>query len=291
MTILVLGSAGNLGTAISEYAANKEEIKIIGWDKAEIDARDQALLSKKILELAPQVIINTVAFNDVDGCETSEESRNMAKTLNVDLVRSLALVAIEAKATLVHLSSDYVFKGDDAQGYTEEAQPDPLNIYGQTKLDGEKELISASGKGLQWYLIRTSKLFGPKGTSVGAKPSFFELMFRLSKKNSSLKVVTDEIGSFTYTRDLAAAIMKLLEEEQAFGIYHLINSGETSWYGAAEYFFKTLHKDIILEAVNSESFPRPAARPKHSLLLNTKRPVLRSWQEAVQDYCTQEKFI
>lgn len=291
MTILVLGSAGNLGTALTEYGAEREDLRLIGWDKTDIDVSDQVLLSKKIIELKPEIIINTVAFNDVDSCETSEESKSVATLLNVELVKTLADISIEIGATLVHYSSDYVFKGDSDAGYAEEDTPNPLSVYGQTKLEGEKEIISASGKGLQWYLIRTSKLFGPKGTSVGAKPSFFELMFRLSATNPSLKLVNDEIGSFTYSRDLAAATIALLDDNVPFGIYHLINGGETSWYEAAKYFFESLGKQVSLEPVPAESFPRPAKRPKHSLLLNTKRPALRSWQEAVSDYCKKETFI
>lgn len=291
MTILVLGSAGNLGTALTEYGAEREDLKLIGWDKTDIDVSDQVLLSKKIIELKPEVIINTVAFNDVDACETSEEARTLANQLNVELVATLADIALEINATLIHYSSDYVFKGDSEIGYSETDEASPLSIYGETKLDGEKEIISASGKGLQWYLIRTSKLFGPKGMSVGAKPSFFELMFRLSNTNPSLKLVNDEIGSFTYSRDLAAATIALLDDNAAFGIYHLINAGETSWHDAAKYFFETLKKEVSLEAVSAEAFPRPAKRPKHSLLLNTKRPPLRTWQEAVSDYCNKETFI
>ncbi len=291
MTILILGAAGNLGTALIEYLNGREGISVIGWDKTDIDVTDQGLLSKKIIELSPQVIINTVAYNDVDRMESDDEARELGETLNVLLVKNLTAIALEIKATLVHYSSDYVFKGDKTTSYTEEDIPEPQSAYAKSKFDGEEVFVSATGKGLQWYLIRTSKLFGPRGTSTGAKPSFFELMFRLSEKNTTIKAVNDEIGSFTYTRDLARATTALIEDESPYGIYHLVNDGEASWYEAAQYFFKKIGKDIELIPVSASEFPRPARRPKHSFLSSVKCAPMRSWQEAVDDYCLQEKFI
>ncbi len=291
MTILILGAAGNLGTALIEYLDEYEGISAIGWDKADIDVSDQGLLSKKIIELSPNVIINTVAYNDVDRMENDEAAQELGEKLNVELVKNLSAIALEIKATLIHYSSDYVFNGEKETAYTEDDAPDPQSVYAQSKFAGEEVLVSATGKGLQWYLIRTSKLFGPRGLSVGAKPSFFELMFRLSQSNNTIKAVNDEVGSFTYTRDLARATISLIEDESPYGIYHIVNDGEASWYEAAQYFFKKLGKDIELIPVNAAEFPRPARRPKHSLLASVKRSPMRSWQEAVDDYCSHETFI
>jgi dTDP-4-dehydrorhamnose reductase len=290
MTILLLGAAGNLGTAFTNCLKDKEGFTLVSWDKPDIDVTDEGLLLKKISDIRPDVIINSVAYNDVDACESKEEAADLARQLNVELVANLARAAVEVDARLVHFSSDYVFNGDSEQGYAEDDEPSPQSVYAQSKRDGETELISLTGKGLRWYLVRTSKLFGPRGSSPAAKPSFFELMLKLAKRGEAVKIVSDERGSFTYTVDLAAAVMSLIEEECPSGIYHLVNSGEASWFEAAEYFFNKLGLKVETSAVAASDFPRPASRPKHSLLLNTKRPALRNWQAALDDYISNYKI-
>lgn len=285
MKILLLGAQGNLGTVFLHSAHQYPEHSFIAWDKEDIDVSDKGLLDKKIAELQPNVIINTVAYNDVDSCERDHAAAAQAKILNIELVRNLGEVALENRCLLVHYSSDYVFSGEITTGYDETAEPHPLNIYGQTKLEGEKELISLSGKGLQWYLIRTARLFGTKGSGEHAKPSFFEVMLEVSKHKTELSVVSDESSCFTYTPDLVQATLDLIESGDGFGIYHLVNEGVASWYQAAQYFFQQQKMAINLQPVSGEIFSRPAQRPAHSELLNTKRPKLRTWQEAVDEYC------
>jgi dTDP-4-dehydrorhamnose reductase len=285
MKILLLGAKGNLGTVFLNSALDYPEHSFIGWDKEDIDVTDTSLLNKKISEIKPNVIINTVAYNDVDKCETNEESAALAEALNVQLVRSLAEFAIEHNCLLLHFSSDYVFSGDVETGYSETTEPSPINIYGQSKLKGEKELISLSGKGLQWYVIRTARLFGTKGRGENAKPTFFEQMLQISKRETTISVVTDEYGCFTYTPDLVVASLDLLTSGSGFGIYHLTNEGIASWYQAAQYFFNQLKIAVNLQPVSGQVFLRPAKRPAYSGLLNTKLPKLRPWQEAVDEYC------
>jgi len=288
MKILLLGAKGNLGTALTNIAKN-QDFELIGWDKEDLDVTDFGLLSKKIEELAPEVIINTVAYNNVDGCENDEIAQNIAIKLNVNLVENLGLKALEIGAVLVQYSSDYVFKGDNLSGYEEDSVPNPQSFYAQSKLDGEKELISLSGRGLKWYLIRTARLFGPKGLGETTKSNFFDLVDEKSDTLNSLEIVNDEIGSFTYTLDLAQASLQLINDQAPFGIYHLVNSGEASWYDAAKYFFEKLNKQVILTPVSGKKFSRPAKRPNYSKLINTKRPQLRSWQEALEQYIKDHK--
>ncbi len=285
MKILLLGAKGNLGTVFLNSALDFPEHSFIGWDKDDIDATDKSLLDKKISELKPDVIINTVAYNDVDQCESNEAFAEVAKILNVQLVRNLAEVAVEYNCVLVHYSSDYVFSGDALTGYIETAEPNPINIYGHSKLKGEKEIISLSGKGLQWYIIRTARLFGTKGSGDRAKPSFFEQMLEISKQQQELLVVNDEYGCFTYTPDLVTATLDLITSKDGYGIYHLTNEGSASWYEAVTYFFKCLGVPLHIQPVSGEKFSRAAKRPAHSQLLNTKRPALRPWQQAVDEYC------
>jgi len=287
MTILILGAAGNLGTAFSGILAKQEDVSVVAWDKTELDVTDQGILVKKISDVKPNIIINTVAYNDVDACEKDEAAQEIARRLNVDFIKSLGEIALANDATLIHYSSDYVFKGDNKEGYKEDDLVEPQNFYGQTKADGEQELIKLTGKGLKWYLIRTSKLFGPKGSSLAAKPNFFEIMLKLAKQGKELKAVTNETGSFTYTPDLAQASWDLIIDNCSFGIYHLINSGQASWYDAIVYFLNKIGLKVDIKKVLSQDFPRPAKRPEYSLLINTKRPVLRSWQEAIDDYISK----
>lgn len=283
MNILLLGAQGNLAGAFRQELKGDDEHRVTAWDKEEVDITDRGLLKKKIGELSPEVIINTVAYNDVDACE-SEAGVMLAQQLNVDAVRQLAEICLEQKIILVHYSSDYVFAGDDPGGYSELAEPSPLNAYGESKARGERELLKLSGRGLKWYLIRTARLFGQPGNGPSAKPSFFELIARLAAAKPELSLVSDESGSFTYTTDLARATLELLESKDGYGIYHLINSGQASWYEAGAYYLKQRGVTTPLLAVSGATFSRPAPRPAHSLLLNTKRPLLRSWQEAVDDY-------
>lgn len=285
MKILLLGAKGNLGTVFVNSALDFPEHVFIGWDKEDLDATDKSLLDKKISELKPDIIINTVAYNNVDQCETSEVAAELAEMLNVTLVRNLAEISIDHKCTLVHYSSDYVFSGNGKEGYVESAEPSPINIYGQSKLKGEKELIRLSGKGLQWYLIRTARLFGTKGSGENAKPSFFEQMLEISKRQQAISIVNDESGCFTYTSDLVVATLDLIASNDGFGIYHLTNEGSVTWYQAAQYFFDCVGASVILHPIAGEELVRAAKRPAYSELLNTKRPHLRSWQEAVDEYC------
>jgi dTDP-4-dehydrorhamnose reductase len=283
MSVIILGAAGNLGSQLEKtFSANLSA----AWDRRDFDFLDFAELSRRLKELSPSLIINAAAYNAVDKCESDDEELALAKRLNVELPAQLADFCLENDISLMHYSSDYVFGANNRFGpaYSETDLPAPVNAYGQTKLDGEKELARRALKGLKYYIIRTSKLFGPPGTSEYTKPSFFDLMIQLSEEKKKLEVVDAELSCFTYTPDLATASFALWQDRAPRGIYHLINSGPSTWYEAALYLFKKLDKEIELEAVSSDFWPRPAKRPQFSVLQNTRRAHLRSWQEALDDY-------
>lgn len=267
------------------------ENEVIAWDREEIDITDKELVIKKISDVKPNIIINAAAYNAVDKCEEDKAEFALAKKLNCEAVGYLAEAALEVNAVLVHYSSDYVFDGgvktkkeSRGAGFKEDDQPCPVNKYGETKMQGERELITRSNKGLKWYLIRTSKLFGPKGESEFAKPSFFDIMLKLAKEKEFLDVVNEEMSCFTYTPDLALYTKKLIESDKGSGIYHLINEGPCTWYKAAKELFKIAGVKIKVNPVSSEKFPRPAKRPAYSVLLNTKFEQLRDWKEALEEY-------
>lgn len=282
--IIILGSKGNLGKQLVNTLSS--DYDIIAWDKEELDIGDKELISNKIASIKPDIIINTVAYNAVDKCEEDNEAFELAKKINGEAVGYLAEAALRNNSIIIHFVSDYVFDGKKIDGYTETDKTNPINKYGESKEIGEKEIITRSGKGLKWYLIRTSKLFGPKGESEVSKESFFDLMLRLEKEKDSFNLVhNEEISCFTYTIDLAKEIEKIIKGKFPFGIYHIVNEEPASWYEAAKYLFELKNLDVNkLKSVSSAKYPRPARRPKYSILLNTKLPPLRSWKEALKDY-------
>lgn len=273
--VLILGSKGMLGTQLMKVFG----AEAIGWDREDVDVTDAVNLKSKIFNLksVPQAIINCVAYNDVDGAENNQV---VADKLNRQVPGELAIICKELAIPLIHFSTNYVF--DDEKGeYEETDPPNPQSVYGETKYQGELEIIKNTE---QYYIIRTSVLFGLKGESELAKKSFVDLMLSLSEKQSSIKVVADEINSLTYAPDLALTVKKILDDKKDFGVYHITNSGQASWFEFAQEIFQILNKPIALEAVSSIEFKRPAKRPKKAVLLNTKLPAMRPWQEALREF-------
>lgn len=282
MPILILGGQGNLGSQLTKLFS--DDYETVSLDRGDLDVLDFAALSAKIRELKPELIINTVAYNAVDKCEDKDAYID-ARKLNADLPKILADLALEIEAVLVHYSSDYVFNGtEQKQSFAEDETPNPINKYGESKFQGENEVRRRAGLGLKYYLIRTSKLFGPAGTSPNAKPSFFDIMLNLAENKNELTVVNEELSCFTYTPDLAVATKRLWELEVPFGIYHLVNEGPATWYEAATELFRQKHIEIALRAIRSENLLRAARRPKFSVLQNTKVRKLRNWREALREY-------
>jgi len=282
MIILILGGRGNLGSQLTKVFS--ADYQTISWDKEDFDVLDFNLLAEKIRELKPSVIINTVAFNAVDRCEDPGDYE-LAVQLNVNLPAVLADLSLEQRAFLIHYSSDYVFNGTDSKfSFTEDETPNPINKYGETKAQGEREIFNRAASGLQYYLIRTSKLFGPPGISPLAKPSFFDIMLKLSESGKELTVVNEELSCFTYTLDLAKATRRLWELEVNSGIYHLINENPCTWYEGATELFNLKKIKVNIRALRSENLLRPARRSKFSVLQNTKVKKLRSWREALKEY-------
>lgn len=283
MKILILGAKGNLGTQLNKVFSADRENEVIAWDREQIDVTDEDLVNKKVEDLRPDIIINAVAYTAVDRCEESEEEYDKAKELNIDVPRYLAKAALENKALFIHYSTDYVFDGEK-EAYDEKDEALAQNRYGKTKLHGEKAVLKLSGEGLHWYLIRTSKLFGPRGENENAKPSFFDTMLKLAREKEELDLVDGEKSCFTYTCDLAEATKKLVDNEAGYGIYHLVNEGPVTWYDGAKKLFELTGTDIKLNKIKSEDLQRPAKRPKSSVLLNTKAEKLRRWEEGLSDY-------
>lgn len=286
--ILIIGAKGSLGQQLVEVFSAGHEV--IAWDRGEIDVADRDLILKKAGDLKPEYIVNAAAYNSVDKCEESDAEYDLAKKINIDGPKFLAEACLNIGATLVHYSTNYVFDGEKQAGYLETDAPKPINRYGKSKYHGEKRILEISGRGLKWYLIRTSKLFGPGGSSEMSKPSFFYLMLEQAKQSQRLKAVDGELSCFTYTPDLAKATRDLIEAGSGYGIYHLTNSAPCTWYEAAVELFKIAGIKAEVVPVKGEKMLRPAKRPKYAVLLNTKLPPLRDYREALREYLESVKY-
>lgn len=275
--ILILGSKGMLGGQLIKVFGNDA----IGWDRADVDVTDYSNLKSKILNLSPllSAVINCVAYNDVDG---AEDNRDLAYKLNSEVPESLAKICKQLAIPLVHFSTNYVFDGERGE-YNESADPHPLSVYADSKYQGELKVQHNTNK---YYLVRTAVIFGPKGESELSKKSFVDLMLELSSKQNEIKAVNDEINSITNAVDLSAQVKLLLERQLPYGFYHITNSGQASWYDLAREIFQIIKKDIRLFPVSSGEFSRKARRPKKAVLINTKLPTLRPWQQALASFLT-----
>ena len=260
-----------LGLVLKDY-------KPILWDKENLDITDEREVGLKLSLERPEVVINTAAYNDVDGAENNEA---LARLVNGEAVGYLSRAVKAYNGILVHYSTDYVFKGDKKKGYIESDQPDPQSAYARSKHQGEQNLITS---GVSSYLIRLSRLFGRPALGKNAKKSFVDTMLKLSETRSGLDVVDEELSCPTYAPDLALQTKYIIEERLPFGLYHATNAGACTWYEFAKQIFSAKKISVTLTPVSGSTFKRAANRPAYSVLLNTKLPALRSWQEALNDY-------
>lgn len=273
--IIIIGAQGMLG---QELAKIFQEEKPLLWDLPEIDITNENQIKQKILEINPDLVINAAAYNDVDGAEKNEA---LATKINGMAVSYLAKTINAIGGILVHYSTDYVFRGDKKEGYKEHELPDPQSVYARSKYLGEQELFKNIDK---FYLIRLSRLFGKPALSKVAKKSFIDQILELAKTKSEINVINEELSCPTYAPDLAMQTYKIIKNQKLFGIYHVTNLGVCTWYEFAQEIFTIKKFNVKLNPVASDFFPRPAVRPKYSVLLNTKLPPLRSWQEALREY-------
>lgn len=276
--VLILGAGGTLGGAlVREFSL---DYKVLSWDKEQADVTDFVGLESKIIQEKPDLIINAVAYNAVHPVEDDKNEQTKALLLNAEVPGKLAAIAKKLGAVFVHYSTDYVFDGASKSGYSEADLPQPINFYGHSKYLGEKSVSEVGGS---YYLIRLSRLFGEKGTSAASKKSFVDIMF--DKINEPvIKAVNEELSSPTYAPDVALFTRSLIEENKPVGIYHGANSGACTWYEFALEIFKILGKKVNLVPVKASEFPRKAALPRFSVLLSSKMPKQRSWQEALSNF-------
>lgn len=270
--------------------AAPSNLSIQGFKRPDFDLTDAEQVRRSMEDFRPQVIINCCAYTQVDRCEDEEE---LATRVNGEGPGYLASVARDLDATLVHVSSDYVFSGDANRPYRENDVTGPMSAYGRSKLKGERAILDS---GLEkYFIVRTSWLYGPWGKN------FVETILRLAAEREELRIVADQVGRPTYTGDLAGAIFRLLDLEadhdtdDLYGIYHFANQGQCSWHDfACEIVNIAREKGLPVQAqriepIRTEQFPLPAQRPAYSVFDTTKYQKatgasIPSWQESLRAY-------
>ncbi len=279
--LALIGAGGMLGSMVARSAP--AEWEVLSLQRPEFDLTDPDQVDRVLERLAPEVIINCAAFTQVDACETQED---LATRINGDGPGYLAAAAKRLGAVLVHISTDYVFDGCKTEPYREDDPTNPLSAYGRSKRAGELAILES---GLtQYFIIRTSWLFGPGGKN------FVETILRLAQEQEELRVVADQVGSPTYTADLAAAIFRLLATQE-FGIYHVSNQGACSWHefaGEIVAQFTRLSGRVKIKTIvpiATLEYPLPAKRPGYSLLSKHRYETavgaaLPPWRDALQRY-------
>jgi dTDP-4-dehydrorhamnose reductase len=282
MKVLLFGGSGMLGSDVQSVL--KDDIRLYCPSRVEVDITDTAQVDRAVAEFKPDVIVNCAAYTDVEGAEENPEA---AWNLNVHAVANLALGARRHHVRLIHLSTDYVFDGESKLPLSEQAACNPLSVYGRTKRAGELACLS------MWpdnsLVVRTSWLFG------GTGPNFVSTMLRLGSSNERLKVIADQTGSPTYTRDLARCIRHMMDLPHVKGILHASNAGTCSWHEFAEAIFKgwsSLGHEMpirVVEPIPSTQWPTKARRPHWSALSLHKLEseagyTMPHWETALSDY-------
>ncbi|CAI3332515.1 dTDP-4-dehydrorhamnose reductase [Enterococcus cecorum] len=271
--ILLTGGNGQLGTEL-RHLLDEKGVEYVSTDAKKMDITDAQATMDYITNLKPTVIYHCAAYTAVDKAE--DEGKALDEKINVDGTRNVALAAKEVGATLVYISTDYVFDGKLKDGeYAVDAPINPLNEYGRTKALGEKAVQEIMD---DYYIIRTSWVFGKYGHN------FVFTMQKLAETRDELTIVNDQFGRPTWTRTLAEFMYFVIDQKAPFGIYHLSNDNACSWYEFAKEILKDT--DVKVSPVTSEQFPQKATRPQYSVMDLSKAKALGfhipTWQEALQ---------
>ena len=275
--ILVIGAKGMLGRDLVEVLRASSGDEVIGWDIDEIDIRVEKDTVAKIDRVRPDIVVNVAAYTNVDECESQAEK---AFAVNAEGMRHVALGAVKCGAKVVYTSTDYVFDGQKGSPYVEDDLPHPLNVYGRSKLQGERYVQELTDDGV---IVRTQWLFGKHGNN------FVASVLRQAGEKKEFSIVDDQVGSPTYTVDLAKALSALLQRG-AKGIFHATNSNTCTWFefGRSVLEFSGISGVSVLP-ISSAALNRRAVRPPYSGLSCQKLKqvtgmTLRPWSEALKEY-------
>jgi dTDP-4-dehydrorhamnose reductase len=273
--ILVTGAEGQLGSDLVS-CLHSLGYRVFGMGKSKLDITNEDEVYEVVSLIKPNIIVHCAAYTQVDAAESQPD---MAFLINGIGTRNIAIAAESIKAKLVYISTDYVFDGLSTTPYHEFSSVSPINIYGNSKLAGENLVRDFHSK---FFIIRTSWVFGVNGHN------FIKTMLSLSKEKDQLKVVSDQVGCPTYTVDLSKCIVQIMETNK-YGIYHVSNSGSCSWYELAKELFQQTNINVNILPCTTEEFPRPAKRPKNSVLDHMSLrinnfDVMPHWKNALNRY-------
>lgn len=275
MKVLVTGVSGQLGYDVVREL-NKHDIETVGVDRNDFDITDAKATENFILSVHPDAVIHCAAYTAVD---LAEDNVELCQKVNVNGTANIAKVCAKIQAKMLYISTDYVFSGDDNSPYDVDAEKKPQNVYGQSKLDGELVVKKYLNK---YFIIRTSWVFGKNGNN------FVKTMLRLGKEKEQLSVVSDQIGSPTYTFDLAKLLADMVQTDR-YGVYHATNEGYCSWAEFAKEIMQRANLPCRIIPISTGEYPTKARRPLNSRLdkssLDKSNFVrLPSWQNALQRY-------
>lgn len=258
-TILVTGSNGQLASCIKDIVGEYDGLNFLFTDYQDLDICNlnqvQAFFSENNIDYC----INCAAYTAVD---LAEEEESKAFDINVNGAKNLALVCKKQDVVLIHISTDFVFSGEKDEAYTEMDKPNPISVYGSSKLKGEVQVHQILE---QYFILRTSWLYSEHGNN------FMKTMIRLSEEKETLSVVSDQKGTPTYAGDLAQFILNIIKiESKKYGVYHYSNLGEISWFDFAKAIFDEKNIKIKLAPIKTKDYPTLASRPMYSVLDKTK---------------------
>lgn len=283
--VALIGADGQLGSDLMTVLEDQDVIPLYYPD---FDITKTAEVRRTLAKLRPEIVINTAAYHRVDECE---DNPHQSFLINAIKVRDLAIVCRELSCVLVHFSTDYVFDGKKRTAYTEEDSPNPLSVYGVSKLAGEYFIHNTLEERV---LVRTCGLYGEAGC-WGKGNNFVDTMIALAKKGQSLRVVDDQVVTPTSTAELAARIAELISSGE-YGLFHLTNEGQCSWYEFAQAIFNMLGLKPLLEPVDSRTFGVKAQRPAFSVLENKRAKEIgltdfSDWRVALRDYLKRKGYL
>jgi dTDP-4-dehydrorhamnose reductase len=275
MKVLVTGAKGQLGYDVVRRL-EENNIECLGTDRNDIDVINKTKVKEFISDYKPDVVVHCAAYTAVD---KAEDEREICHNINVLGTKYIVEACRDIDATLVYISTDYVFDGEGDQPFEVIDKPNPINYYGQTKYDGEIEVQNLLEK---YFIVRISWVFGSYGNN------FVKTMLRLGKERDEISVVADQIGSPTYTYDLAKLIVDMIQTDK-YGIYHATNEGYCSWHEFACEIFKQAGIDVKVKPIMTEEYPTKAKRPKNSrlskkYLLLQEYNKMDDWRSALRRY-------
>ena len=278
MKILVTGVKGQLGYDVVKALESRGH-QPVGVDHEEMDLMNNNMIQNFIMNLKPEAIIHCAAYTAVD---QAEEEVEICYQINAEAVKVIAECAKTLDIPMIYISTDYVFDGTKASEYVETDIPNPINVYGASKLKGEQYVQQLLEK---FYIVRISWVFGINGNN------FIKTMQRLGNEQDQLNIIHDQVGSPTYTAHLAPLLVDMIETDQ-YGIYHATNEGYCSWYEFADEIFKQSQLDVMLHPITTDQYKTKAKRPLNSKMSKQKLSDygfhrLPTWQEALKNYLNQ----